>query len=225
MIQLNNVRIDSHRLKDAPLLRPTSLTFARQARIGILAAPGSGKTTLARHLSGLETPSSGSIRLTGDVSWPLGVAGFLHPHLTISQNLTTIAKLKNIASSKYIAWCLAFCEFDTSPNLKIADLSPSERALLAYASVVCLTWDFLVADETITVGETAMRMKCDAIIRQHLTTAGLIFISRSPARLKDYCDTFLVLINGTLRHCPDPEAGNLALALSNNRSQEILAHV
>jgi len=200
MIQLNEAWIDSHRSKDPPLLRRSTLTFAKGARIGILAAPGSGKTTLARHLSGLETPTGGSIHLTGDVSWPLGVAGFLHPHLSIARNLTTIATLKNVAPLKYIAWCISFCEFDVDPNLKIADLSPTERSVLAYACVICLRWDILIADETITVGETAMRMKCDAVIHQHLENAGLVFISRNPARLKEYCDAFLVLINGTLRH-------------------------
>jgi len=225
MIQLHDVTIRDFRNPKSPILRSATFSFRQGARVGILASLGSGKTTLARHLSGLEAPSHGQISIIGEVSWPLGVAGFLHPHLSIAQNLTTIAKLKEVSARKYIAWCLAFCEFTTDQHLKIADLTPSERALLAYASVICLRWDFLIADETITVGQESTRMKCDAMIHQHLETSGLVFISRNPARLRQYCDQFLLLINGTLRICHDLDAGEQALALSRRTNEEILAHV
>ena len=105
------------------------------------------------------------------------------------------------------------------------DLSPSERAVLAYAAVICLPWSYLIADETITIGEPNMRMKCEAMLDEHRQTSGLVFLSRSPARLKQYCEVFLVLLDGRLRLCTDLEAAEHALSLSQRQKKDDLIHV
>lgn len=225
MIQLHRVTIGGRGRKSRQILRDVSITFPTNARIGILACPGSGKSTIAKHLAGLEKPDFGHISLSGNLSWPLGVAGFLNPYLTISQNLTTLALLKNVQVARYIAWCLSFSDLTGCQNLKVIDLSPSERAALAYASVICLPWDCLIADETITVGDPSMRMKCEAMLEDQAKTAGLVFLSRNPARLHEFCDDFFVLINGQIRMCTDLDAAQHALELSNRTEKEEADHV
>ncbi len=222
MIRLHRVSVLAAGRKPFPILKDVSATFPTNARIGILAAPGTGKSTFAKHLSGLEKPKLGQIEIHANVSWPIGLAGFLHPHLSLAQNLRTIALLRGIWAKRYIAWCLNFSELHGHHHLKVSDLTPSERATLAYASVICLPWDMLIADETITVGTPTIRMKCDAMLEEHRAKAGLIFLSRSPARLKEYCDDFFVLIDGRLKRCPDPEVGLQALTLVRQKEEALL---
>ena len=197
-----------------PMFDSISLNVPRGARIGILATPGSGKSTLARILSGLQKPDYGRVHLTGDVSWPIGFAGFLHPHLSIEQNFSVLARLKSLDPARYLAQCLAFADIGVSPRLIARDLTPTERALLAYACAVMLRWDCLIADEIITVGNSSLRAKCDAMLESLPSETGLVFLSRNPTHIKRYCDHYLVLLNGRLRPCPDLQAGLDALTLS-----------
>jgi capsular polysaccharide transport system ATP-binding protein len=212
MIQLRNVKHGKIGIR--PMLDSISINVPIGTRLGILATPGSGKSTLARILSGLQKPDQGVVTLTSNVSWPIGFAGFLHPHLTIEQNFNVLARLKSVDPARYLAQCLAFADIGISPNSMARDLTPTERAILGYSAAVTLCWDFLIADEVITVGNTGLRARCDAFLEQLPSQTGLVFLSRNPAQLKRYCDHHLVLLNGKLRPCPDLQAGLDALTLS-----------
>lgn len=212
MIKLHQVFVG--RIGEKPLLDSVTLTIPKGVRLGILATPGSGKSTLARLISGLQYPDCGHVELSGDVSWPIGFAGYLHPHLSIKQNLTVLANLKSVDPVRYVAQCLAFADIGVSPDSLARHLTPTERAILGYASAVTLRWDCLIADEVITVGNPAFRMKCDALLERHHSDAGLVFLSRNPAQIKRYCDHYLVLLNGKLQACSDLQAGLDALTLS-----------
>lgn len=205
-----------------PILDAVSLNIPARTRLGILANPGSGKTTLARLFSGLERPSNGKINIQGKVSWPLGFAGFFHPELTIAENAALIAQLQGRLSHRYLATCLEFAEIDIDPNAKTHRLTPSERAKFAYACAICLPWDMLIADETLTVGEARMRSKCNAILESKKANTGLIFLSRNINQLRLHCDHHLLLIGGKLKPCPDLEAGKEALALFDRKRKEAL---
>ncbi len=212
MIQLRNVK--HGRIGVRPMLDSISLQVPAGTRLGILATPGSGKSTLARILSGLQQPDQGDVHLTGDVSWPIGFAGFLHPHLSIEQNINVLARLKSVGPARYLAQCLTFADIHVAPDLMTRDLTPTQRALLGYAAAVTLRWDFLIADEVITVGNPELRAKCDAFLDGLPSDVGLVFLSRNPAQIQRYCDHHLVLLNGKLRPCPDLQAGLDALTLS-----------
>lgn len=225
MITLNRVTIPNLGRETAAVLADVSIAFPKQARVGILALPGSGKSTLAKHFAGLDQPQYGQISIDGDVSWPLGTAGFLHPFLTVGQNLKTIARLKKVPTARYISWCLSFSDLANLQDTLVQDLTPSERSVLAYACAICLPWDLIIADEVITVGDPSIRMKCDAMLEEQWSRAGLVFLSRNPARLKEYCDQYFVLIQGKLKRCDDLDAGYQALSLNRSHPERTLAHV
>jgi len=225
MIELTEATLRSQGRAARTILSQVTISFPPRARIGILASPGSGKTTLARHLSGIDQPDAGTVTAKGAVSWPLGTASFLHPHLTIQQNLRFVAHLRGVEEDDYVTWCLAFSDLQSAAKRPVSQLTGSQRALLAYASCIHLPWDWLIADEVITVGEPIARMKCDAMLEEHKGQAGLIFISRNPASLRKYCDQHFVMLGEKLKPCDDLDVAKKALAIERGTSEEELEYV
>lgn len=215
MIALRNVSILTPGLtRRRPILLDASARFETGARVGILAAPGSGKSSLARLLSGIDTPDRGSVRREGRVSWPIGFAGFLHPELTVRANLASFARLVGMAPQAVCDFCDAFVGLDGLTDMRMKQLTPTQRAILAYACAVSVpgpaTW---IADEVISVGESLHRTRCNEILSDRLTEGGLIFLSRNPRLLKAWCDRFLVLIDHRLVPCEDVDVAQEALEL------------
>ena len=110
MIQLDNISLFTPGLRGRkPILLEASETFGSRERVGILALPGSGKSTLARVLAGIETPDAGHVRREGRVSWPIGFAGFLHPNLSVCDNLDIFARMSGLDPDAVFAFCEDFC--------------------------------------------------------------------------------------------------------------------
>lgn len=207
--------------RKAPIVLDCSLHCGPRDRIGILAAPGSGKSSLARLFCGIDQPDKGDVQITGRVSWPLGFAGFLHPELSVSQNIGTIAKLCGYPADIATEFIANFVQIPNVMTRKSENLSPSERALVAYAISISIPNDYLVCDEVITVGTPMMRKKCDAFLETALRDTGLIFISRSPQQLRKYCEKYCVLIGHHLQPCLDLDAAQTALEIAAGQHKEL----
>ncbi len=220
MIVLDNVsRIQRTDTGSLLLLLNATEHFGRNERVGILAAPGSGKSSIARLLAGIEKPDSGDIYREGKTSWPLGFAGGFHPELTGAQNITFLSELVGQDPLEAIAFCTEFANLGDSLSKKIKTYSSIERAMVSYSFSLALPCDMYIADEVIGVGDPDMRMRCSALLDQRLENAGLIFLSKNPAQLEKNCSRFLLLIEGQLVPCDDLKLGVEALMQSNERGE------
>lgn len=203
--------------KRRQILTGATATFRPGERVGILAAPGSGKSSLARVLSGIEPPDQGTVVTKGRVSWPIGFAGFLHPGLGVRDNLATFARLTGMAPAQVLAFCEDFSAIPGLAQKKMQDLTPTQRAILAYACAVSVPGPAMwIADEVITVGEAHHRKRCDEVLNERLAQGGLIFLSRNTRQLKEYCNRFFVLINRRLVPCEDLRVAQEALDLKKS---------
>lgn len=223
MIALENVSLlKPGFLHREPIVKDVNAIFGTGERVGILAAPGTGKSSLARLLAGIDKPDRGTVRHAGRVSWPIGFAGFLHPNLTVPENINNFARLVGVAPDAVTAFCRDVFGLEYGPKKMMQDLSPTQRALLGYACALSVegpaTW---IADETITIGEPDDRRACDEVLAERLKTGGLVFLSRNARQLKAYCDRFLVLINQRLVPCDNLAVAQEALELSRLTPREL----
>lgn len=199
MIQL----VDITHFHDAPdgpniLLGGVNAVFRRDERVGILAAQGSGKTSLARILSRIERPDKGVVQHHGRVSWPLGFSGWLHIGLSGAENVAIIARLMGESPSRVVAFCRAFSDLNDNMDRVVGVYSSAAKARLGFALSMAIQCDYYIADETIGVGDTTFRERSTAMLEQRLSHAGLVFISRNFSQLEKFCDRFLVLVNSQL---------------------------
>jgi capsular polysaccharide transport system ATP-binding protein len=195
-----------------------SAHFGPGERVGILAASGAGKSTIARLLTGVEQPDSGTVLRAGRVSWPMGFAGGFHPDLTLMDNLTLLADLLREPRARLIGFCAEFADLHDVLNQPVKMLSPGSRLAAAFSFSMAVACDTYIADDTIGFGDGQVRKMSEAMLEKRLQNAGLIFLSRNPSQLAKFCERYLVLIDGQLRPCASPEIGMRALQLLDERN-------
>lgn len=224
MIELDHVSLLKPGVfKREPILKDASAVFQRGERVGILASPGSGKSSIARLLARIDQPDWGTVQTEGRVSWPIGFAGFLHPALSVRDNLVIFARLVGMSPDAVVDFCEDFVGIPGLAGKMMPELTPTQRAILAYACAVCVPGPAMwIADEVISVGEPHQRVKCDKVLSERLTEGGLVFLSRNTRQLKLHCNRFFVLINTHLVPCDDVDLAQEALDLHKTKQSEVI---
>lgn len=193
------------------ILAPTTLVIQDRARVGILAAPGTGKSVIARLLAGIDAPDEGEVLRQGRISWPIGFAGAMHPDLTVADNIALIAGLLGEDAGDLIAFCDLAGGFGALLDLPMKRATPAERAALGCCLSLGVACDTYIADDRIGFGLNQQRAVSEMLLSQRLETAGLVFLSSSPQQLQRFCDQFYVLLAGQLMACDDLSAAQQAL--------------
>lgn len=210
MIALQNVSVKFSGA-EGPILRDTTLRISPKERIGIVAAPGSGKSTLARVFCGIEPPQRGQVTSDG-VSWPLGFAGFFHPNVNVLTNLKIIARLSDQDPDTFVGLVASLAEIDGQLWRDMRDVSPTQRAVIAYMCSIVSPATLFVADDSLTVGSARIRQKCEVLLNRRLEHTGLVFLSRNPRQIGQYCDRYYALSHARLIPCESPEIAQLLVS-------------
>lgn len=167
-----------HRLEDRPILRDVSCDLA-QARIGIIGANGSGKSSFARLLNGLVIPQSGRVRAHGHDTRHDGRAvrravGFVfqNPDHQIVYPVVEEDLAFGLKNSGLRGEALARRIDDTLGKFGLASLrhqaahslSGGEKQLLALAGVIAMEPRSIVLDEPTTLLDLRNKRRIMAIL-------------------------------------------------------------
>ena len=205
------------------ILDRASLRIETQDRVGILAATGTGKTTVARLLAGLDRANSGNLIRTGSLSWPLGFSSALHPHLSAAENVYLVAGLYNLDPVDLEIRVQAFAELGRAFFGPVGDLAPGLRGQLALGLSLSVDFDMYLADELSAVGPKHFQDKVEAAINARLENSGLILLTRHIRTIERYCTRFVVLIGARFVECED--AAQAQEILTFDQQKEEVPHV
>lgn len=183
------------------ILNDQDLVIAERDRVGVLAPSGSGRSSIARILCGVDTPHSGEVISTGRVSWPLGYAGFLHPDLTVRRNVEHLSELTGFPPEPTLRIACWLCGDLAVTEKRVSSLTPGQRGLVAQACGVGFPADHYVADEKLLFGDERAMARGAALLRRRLTGAGLILLSRNPNTIEQWCTRVFALVRARLVPC------------------------
>lgn len=214
MIELINVCKD-YRTHNGTrrILDNVNVAIHRGMKIGVLGRNGAGKSTLIRVMAGVEPPSTGEIRQTMTLSWPLGLSGGFQGSLTGDDNLRFISRLygKNIQDVRdYVD---DFAELGKQLKMPVKTYSAGMRARLAFGLSLAIEFDCYLIDEVILVGDQRFQNKCRIEIFEKRADRALILASHDHGVVREYCDSCMVLRAGRAKVFKDV---NLALDIYND---------
>ena len=200
-------------------LRGVSLHVARGEILALLGENGAGKSTLIKVLGGIYKADSGEVLIDGEtyvhapgrVNHRQAVA-FIHQDLglidwmTVAENIALA--LGYTRSKGLINWSgaeqkarealkLVDCDFD--PTQRVADLSRTEKSLVAIARALAVECDFLVLDEpTASLPADEVERLFTALRPLRDKGVGMIYVSHRLDEIFRIADRVAVLRDGNL---------------------------
>ena len=181
-------------------------TFPPGISIGLLGRNGAGKSTLLRLIAGTLNPDSGRVRVEGTISWPIGLAGCIHPELTGAQNVRFIARIYGVDTDELVDFVGDFAELGMHCRQPVRTYSSGMRARLNFGMSMGIRFDTYLIDEVTAVGDASFRAKSQHLFAARMANSGALLVTHSPQMLRSMCQSGVVLENGKLTYYADVEA-------------------
>lgn len=180
-----------------------NLEVARGEHIGIIGTNGSGKSTLLKILTGVVTPTSGTVEVNGKVSALLELGAGFNPNYTGIENIYlngTIMGYSRDEMSKKINSIVSFADIGDFINQPVKNYSSGMFARLAFAVAINVEPDILIVDEALSVGDAFFQNKCyrkfDELKKRGIT---ILFVSHDIESIKQMCTRVLWIEHGEQR--------------------------
>ncbi|MEQ5843321.1 ABC transporter ATP-binding protein [Paraburkholderia acidicola] len=199
MIELNEVCKEYHtRQGRRRVLDGINLRVNAGEKIGILGRNGAGKSTMIRMISGAELPTSGKIRRSMSVSWPLAFGGAFQGSLTGMDNLRFICRVYGADAKAAEPFVQEFSELGYYLREPVKTYSAGMRARLAFAISMAVEFDCFLIDEIVAVGDNRFHAKCHHELFERRRDRSLIIVSHDAGYIREHCDRAAVLVQGKL---------------------------
>jgi lipopolysaccharide transport system ATP-binding protein len=187
--------------------------------LGLLGKNGSGKSTLLKIISNVTKPTSGEVKIKGQVSSLLEVGAAFNSELTGLENIylyASIFKIKKKEIEKKLIKILNFAEIsDEYLNTPIKRYSSGMYLKLAMSVAFFIDAEIVILDEVLSVGDEGFRRKCiNKIFELKKNKKTIIFVSHNLDMVRKVCDRVLVLEKGTI--IKDDKAKNAINFYLNN---------
>lgn len=181
-----------HRDADAvAVLRDVSLRVERGQSLGLIGENGAGKSTLLKLLTGVLTPSAGSVKVDGRVGALLELGAGFHPEYSGRDNIALSAALYGLSADETRAKLpeiVEFADIGRYIDEPVKHYSSGMTVRLGFAIVAALKPDLLITDEVLAVGDESFQKKCVRWMEEYLSGGGtLILVSHSMYHVQKLC--------------------------------------
>lgn len=181
-------------------LRNINFDIDQGERIGILGSNGAGKSTLLKILSQITEPTTGHVKINGNVASLLEVGTGFHPELTGRENIFlngAILGMKKIDITKNFDAIVDFSGIEKFLDTPVKHYSSGMYIRLAFAVASHLNNDILIVDEVLAVGDMSFQNKCLDRMRD-ITLEGrtVIFVTHNMKTIADFTERSILLENG-----------------------------
>ncbi len=185
-------------------LRDINLTIKKGERVGIIGPNGSGKTTLLKIISGITTPTLGSVTTHGRVVSLINLeAGFL-PELSGIQNIYLNGMLLNMSKSEIDSKLNAITEYADIGRFIDAPVftySDGMKLKLGFSITIHTKPDILILDESMYVGDQKFQDKALKTIEKfYKLGTTILIVTHWLSYVKNNCDRIIVLDHGRVSH-------------------------
>lgn len=178
-----------------------SFSIKKGEVVGIIGKNGSGKSTLLKMITGVLTPSSGTIEVHGKITAMLELGAGFNPELTGMENLYMSGAISGFGKEEMeakIADIVAFADIGEFIHQPLKTYSSGMKARVGFAFAIHSEPEILIIDEALSVGDVAFQRKCYARIEDMCKDEGItvLFVSHSGGVVKQLCSRAIMLLGG-----------------------------
>ena len=192
-------------------IKNLSLDIKKGDSIGILGKNGAGKSTLLKMITGVVTPTSGTIKVNGKISSLLELGTAFNMDLTGEENIYQHGEIFGLSKKEIDRKKTEIIEFaDIGEHLyqPVKTYSSGMFARLAFACAINVDPDILIVDEVLSVGDMAFQLKCfkkfEEFKKQGKT---ILFVTHSVSDVLRNCDRVIIMAAGSKVFDGDAKTG------------------
>lgn len=189
--------------KEYHALNNISFEVMKGETVGILGTNGSGKSTLLKIITGVLTPSSGSIEVNGKISALLELGAGFNPEYTGMENIylngTMMGYTKDQMEER-VKPIIDFADIGEFIYQPVKTYSSGMFARLAFAVAINVEPEILIVDEALSVGDVRFQIKCMDKMKQMMeggTT--VLFVSHDINSIRRFCTKAIWLNKGEIK--------------------------
>lgn len=186
--------------RDFYALNDVSFEIKKGETVGIIGKNGAGKSTLLKIITGVLTPTSGSVEVNGRIASLLELGAGFNPEMTGIENIYMNGSVMGYDKKEMddkIDAIIDFADIGDFIYQPVKMYSSGMFARLAFAMNSTLEPDVLIVDEALAVGDMAFQNKCFRrmkALQESQTT--LLFVSHDISSVKLLCQKCLWLAEG-----------------------------
>jgi len=173
------------------VLKDVNLDIRRGESLGLIGENGAGKSTLLKLITGVLTPTAGSVRVDGEIGALLELGAGFHPDYSGRDNIAMSAALYGIDGAELrerLPEIIAFADIGRYIDEPVKHYSSGMVVRLGFAVIASLKPDLLVTDEVLAVGDESFQKKCVQWMERYLADGGtLILVSHSMYHIQKLC--------------------------------------
>ena len=178
------------------VLKDVNMIIRPGESIGVCGANGVGKSTLMKLISGVERPTTGTIRRSMSVSWPIGFTQAFQASLTGADNAKFIARIYGKDERELLAFVEVFAQLGSYMSEPIRSYSAGMNARLAFGVSLAINFDCYIVDEITGVGDERFRARSEEALHERRRQGTLVMVSHDTNALFRYCDRGAVVYGG-----------------------------
>lgn len=177
-----------------------TFTLEKGDMLGIIGTNGAGKSTLLKAVSGIMTPTRGSVKREGTIAALLELGSGFDGDLTVRENAylrgAMLGYTRKFMDETY-EQIIEFAELKAFEDRPFKQLSSGMKSRLAFSIASLVEPDILILDEVLSVGDGAFRKKSEAKMREIIRSgATTILVSHSLTQVRELCSKVLWLDHG-----------------------------
>ncbi len=196
--------------KEQYVLRDISLTVKKGDFVGIVGRNGSGKSTLLKIISGIYTPTKGSVQVNGSLVPFIELGVGFNPELTGRENIYLNGAMLGFSTNQIDHMykdIVDFAELHDFMDQKLKNYSSGMQVRLAFSVAIKAQGDILVLDEVLAVGDEAFQRKCDNFFKdvKKDPTKTVILVTHDMSAVRRYCNKAIMIDGGKVVDEGDPD--------------------
>ena len=189
------------RHKDHYALKDVSFDVGTGECVGIIGTNGSGKSTILKIITGVLTPTAGTVEINGRISALLELGAGFNPEYNGIENIYLNGMMIGFSREeidKKLDSILEFADIGDYVYQPVKTYSSGMFVRLAFALSINIDPEILIVDEALSVGDVFFQAKCyhkfEEFKEQGKT---ILFVSHDMSSISKYCDRVVLLDKGT----------------------------
>jgi lipopolysaccharide transport system ATP-binding protein len=191
-------------------LSDLSFTMRDGDRVGLVGHNGAGKSTLLRMLSGVYAPTSGTVRIEGEIGSLIDIALGIDGEATGRENILLRGALLGLTKQQMLARMdeiIAFSELGDFIDMPLRTYSSGMHLRLAFSVSTIVRPQILLMDEWLSVGDQGFTHKAEERLTEMVQSTNILVIaSHSYDLVRKTCNRVLWLEHGKIRMDGAPDA-------------------